>query len=66
MPACSLGLDLISLAEKSYLLVLRRADLKLPHVLRWLRRWAVPPFRREVGSLVGYDMRTAGDRLLIR
>jgi putative molybdopterin biosynthesis protein len=61
--ASTLGLSFIPLAEKPYLLVLRRAHLTLPPIEALIGTLGRAAFRREVESCIGYDMRTAGDRL---
>ena len=58
-----MGLTFLPLAEKPYLLVLRRAHLDLPPVLALVETLGRAAFRREVEACIGYDMRTAGDRL---
>jgi molybdate-binding protein/DNA-binding XRE family transcriptional regulator len=62
--ASSMGLDFLPLAEKPYLLVLRRAHLDLPPVQSLVETLGRAAFRREVEACIGYDMRTAGDRLV--
>jgi putative molybdopterin biosynthesis protein len=62
--ARALGLDFIPLAQKPYHLVLRRKQLELPPVQALLETLARASFRREVEACVGYDMHTAGDRLV--
>ena len=61
--ASSMGLAFLPLAEKPYLLVLRRAHLDLPPVQALVETLGRAAFRREVEACIGYDMRTAGDRL---
>jgi molybdate-binding protein/DNA-binding XRE family transcriptional regulator len=62
--ALTLGLTFLPLAEKPYLLVLRRAHLALPPVEALVGMLGRSAFRREVESCVGYDMRKAGNRLV--
>jgi putative molybdopterin biosynthesis protein len=62
--ARALGLDFIPLAQKPYHLVIRLKQLKLPPVQALLETLARASFRREVEASVGYEMRTAGDRLV--
>ncbi len=62
--ARALGLDFIPLAQKPYHLVIRRKQLDLPPVQMLLETLGRASFRREVEASVGYDMRTAGDRLV--
>jgi putative molybdopterin biosynthesis protein len=62
--ASSLGLAFIPLAEKPYLLVIRRADLNLAPVHALIEILGRAAYRREVEAFVGYDMRTAGNRLV--
>jgi molybdate-binding protein/DNA-binding XRE family transcriptional regulator len=62
--ASSMGLTFLPLAEKPYLLVLRRAHLNLPPVQALVETLSRSAFRREVEACIGYDMRTAGDRLI--
>jgi molybdate-binding protein/DNA-binding XRE family transcriptional regulator len=62
--ARALGLDFISLAQKPYHLVIRRTELTSPSVQALIGTLGRASFRREVEACVGYDMHTAGDRLL--
>jgi molybdate-binding protein len=62
--ARALGLDFISLTEKPYHLVIRRKQLTLPPILLLVETLAHATFRREIEASVGYDMRTAGDRIV--
>lgn len=62
--ARALGLDFVPLAEKPYHLVLRRKHLTLPPVQKLIETLERSQFRREVEASVGYDMRTAGIRLM--
>jgi molybdate-binding protein/DNA-binding XRE family transcriptional regulator len=62
--AATMGLAFLSIAQKPYLLVLRRAHLALPPVQALIETLGRAAFRREVEACVGYDMRTAGDRLV--
>jgi putative molybdopterin biosynthesis protein len=62
--AASMGLTFLPLAEKPYLLVLRRAHLTLPPVQALIETLGRSAYRREVEACVGYDMRMAGDRLV--
>jgi molybdate-binding protein len=59
-----MGLTFLPLAEKPYLLVLRRVHLDLPPVQALVETLGRAAFRREVEACIGYDMRTAGDRLV--
>jgi molybdate-binding protein/DNA-binding XRE family transcriptional regulator len=59
-----LGLDFIALNRKPYHLVIRRKDLELPPVKALLEILGRASFRREMEACTGYDMRTAGDRLV--
>ena len=61
--AASMGLAFLPLAEKPYLLVLRRKHLTLPPVQALIETLGRAAYRREVEACVGYDMRMAGDRL---
>jgi molybdate-binding protein/DNA-binding XRE family transcriptional regulator len=61
--ASSMGLAFLPLAEKPYLLVLRRTHLTLPPVQALIETLGRDSYRREVEACVGYDMRMAGDRL---
>jgi putative molybdopterin biosynthesis protein len=61
--ARALGLDFIPLAQKPYHLVVRRSQLNLPPVQTLIETLCRASFRREVETCIGYDMRTAGDRL---
>jgi molybdate-binding protein/DNA-binding XRE family transcriptional regulator len=62
--ARALGLDFIALNRKPYHLVIRRKDLELPPVKALLETLRRASFRREMEACTGYDMRTAGDRLV--
>lgn len=62
--AHALGLDFIPLTQKPYRLVVRRAQLDLAPVQTLIEMLGRASFRREVEACVGYDMRTAGDRLV--
>ncbi|MGA3127352.1 MAG: substrate-binding domain-containing protein [Candidatus Korobacteraceae bacterium] len=62
--ARALGLDFIPLAQKPYHLVLNRKQLELPPVQTLIETLGRASFRREVEASVGYDMHTAGDRLV--
>jgi molybdate-binding protein/DNA-binding XRE family transcriptional regulator len=61
--AVSMGLAFLPLAEKPYLLALRRTHLTLPPVQALIETLGRTAYRREVEACVGYDMRMAGDRL---
>ncbi len=61
--ARAFGLNFIPLAEKPYLLVIRRAQLDLPPVQSLIDTLGHAAFRRKIETHIGYDMRTAGDRL---
>ncbi len=58
------GLDMVPLVSERYDLVLYKKHLKLPQVQAVLETLARASFRHELESLGGYDMKTAGDRLL--
>ncbi len=58
------GLDLVALVSERYDLVLYKKHLKLPQIQAVLETLARASFRHELESLGGYDMTTAGDRLL--
>jgi molybdate-binding protein/DNA-binding XRE family transcriptional regulator len=62
--ARALGLDFIELNRKPYHLVIRRKDLELTPVKTLLETLGKSSFRREMEACTGYDMRTAGDRLV--
>ena len=62
--ARSLGMDFIPLIHKPYNLVIRRKQLELPPVQKLLETLRLRSFRREMEACAGYDMRTAGDRLV--
>lgn len=62
--ALTMGLTFLPLAEKPYLFVLRKANLELPPVQALQEVLGRASFRREVEACVGYDMRTAGNRLV--
>jgi molybdate-binding protein/DNA-binding XRE family transcriptional regulator len=61
--ASSMGLTFLPLAQKPYLFVLRRSHLALPPVQALIETLGRATFRREVEACVGYDLRTAGERL---
>jgi len=58
------GLDFVPLVTQRYDLVLHKKHLKLPQIQAVLDMLARASFRHELESLGGYDMKTAGDRLL--
>jgi molybdate-binding protein/DNA-binding XRE family transcriptional regulator len=62
--AQALGLDFIPLAEKPYHLVIRRSHLELPAIQTLIETLSRTSFRREVEACTGYNLRTAGDRLI--
>jgi molybdate-binding protein/DNA-binding XRE family transcriptional regulator len=62
--AASMGLTFLPLAEKPYLLVLRRAHLTMAPVQALIETLGRAAYRREVEACVGYDMRIAGNRLV--
>jgi len=62
--ASSMGLTFIPLAEKPYLLIIRRTHLTLPPVQALIETLGRAAFRREVEACIGYDMRTAGSRII--
>jgi molybdate-binding protein/DNA-binding XRE family transcriptional regulator len=62
--ARALGLDFIPLAQKPYRLVVRRKQLDLPPIQTLIETLGRASFRREVEACIGYDMRTAGERLV--
>lgn len=62
--ARALGLDFIELNRKPYHLVIRRKLLELPSIKTLLETLSRASFRREMEACTGYDMRTAGDRLI--
>ena len=62
--ARALGLDFIALNRKPYHLVIRRKDLELPPVKALLETLGRASFRREMENFTGYDIRTAGNRLV--
>ncbi len=62
--ARALGLDFIPLAQKPYHLVLRRAQLNHPPIQTLLETLGRSSFRSEVEACTGYNMRSAGDRLV--
>jgi molybdate-binding protein/DNA-binding XRE family transcriptional regulator len=62
--ARALGLDFIPLTQKPYRLVVRRTHLDLPPIQMLIETLGRASFRREVEACIGYDMRTAGDRLI--
>lgn len=62
--ARALGLDFIPLASKPYHLVIRRTQLNYPPIQALLDTLGRASFRHEVEACTGYDMKTAGDRLV--
>lgn len=62
--ARALALDFVPLAQKPYHLVLRRQRIHEPSIQMLLETLGRASFRREVQSCTGYNMRTAGTRLL--
>jgi len=62
--ARALALDFIPLAQKPYHLVIRKAKLNYPPIQALLETLGHASFRREVEVCTGYNMRTAGDRLV--
>jgi molybdate-binding protein/DNA-binding XRE family transcriptional regulator len=58
------GLDLVPLVSKRYDLVLYKKHLRLPQIQAVLDTLARASFRHELESLGGYDMKTAGTRIL--
>jgi len=61
--ARALGLAFIPLTQKPYWLVARRTQLDLPPFQMLIETLSRASFRLEVEACIGYDMRTAGDRL---
>lgn len=62
--ARALGLDFIPLVDKPYHLILHCTQLTLSPVLTLIETLGLTSFRRELEARTGYDMRTAGDRLI--
>lgn len=62
--ARAMSLDFIPLAEKPYQLVFRRAHLNLSPIQTLIETLSRASFRREVEAFTGYDMGSAGDRLI--
>lgn len=62
--AQAMSLDFIPLAEKPYRLLVLRPHLELAPVKKLLETLSRASFRREVETNTGYDMRTAGERLV--
>ena len=62
--ARALALDFVGLAQKPYHLVIRRHKLNEPGVQVLIETLGRASFRREVESCTGYNMRSAGDRLM--
>jgi putative molybdopterin biosynthesis protein len=62
--ARALGLEFIPLTQKPYHLVVRRKHLTLNPVRVLIETLERASFRREVEASVGYDMRTAGERIV--
>jgi len=54
------------MTQKPYRLVVRRTQLDLQPVQTLIETLGHASFRREVEACVGYDMRTAGDRLIMK
>ena len=59
-----LGLSLVPLVNNRYDLVIRKANLRVPAMQTLVEILGHTAFRNELESLAGYDMKTAGDRLL--
>jgi molybdate-binding protein/DNA-binding XRE family transcriptional regulator len=62
--ARALGLDFISLAQKPYHLVIRRTHVNLSPIQTLIETLGRSSFRHEVEACTGYNMRSAGDRLV--
>ena len=58
------GLNFIPLATKRYDLVLHKTHLKLPQVEALIETLGRASLRRELEGFAGYDMKSAGDRLM--
>ena len=58
------GLNFIPLSTKRYDLVLRKTHLKLPQVEALIETLGRASLRRELEGFAGYDMKSAGDRLM--
>jgi putative molybdopterin biosynthesis protein len=62
--AQTMSLEFIPLAEKPYHLLIKRPHLELAPVQKLLETLGRASFRREVEANTGYNMRTAGERLV--
>jgi putative molybdopterin biosynthesis protein len=62
--ARSVGLDFIALHRRPYHLVIQRKNLEMQPVQALLETLRRSSFRREVEACTGYEMSTAGDRLV--
>jgi putative molybdopterin biosynthesis protein len=62
--ARALGLDFMPLVTKRYDLVLHRSHLRLPAVQTLIDALGQTAFRKEMEAATGYDLHSAGDRLL--
>jgi molybdate-binding protein/DNA-binding XRE family transcriptional regulator len=62
--ASSMGLGFLPLAEKPYLLVIRRSHLGLTPVEMLIETLGRAAYRREVEACVGYEMHDSGNRLV--
>jgi len=62
--ARALGLHFIPLAQKPYRLVIRRTHLNLPPVQALIETLGRASFRREVEACTGYNLHTAGERVV--
>jgi molybdate-binding protein len=58
------GLDFVPLVTKRYDLVVRKSSLKLPQMEILLETLGRTPFRRSIEAIAGYDMKTAGERVV--
>jgi putative molybdopterin biosynthesis protein len=62
--ARALGLDFMPLVTKRYDLVLHRSHLLLPPVQTFIDALGQSAFRKEIEAATGYDLHSAGDRVL--
>jgi molybdate-binding protein/DNA-binding XRE family transcriptional regulator len=58
------GLDFVPLVSTRYDLVVRKSHLKMPAMESLVETLGRAAFRNELAGFAGYDMKTAGDRLL--
>ena len=58
------GLEFVPLIAKRYDLVVRKSHLKLPQIEGLVETLGRASFRRAMEAFAGYDMKSAGDRVM--